>query len=64
MKHKNTPAFYNKTLGEKNIRLKMHTHKLSLDEGIKNLNYDKKVVLESPSLMQQHNFDVLLYEEE
>jgi hypothetical protein len=40
MKHKSAPVVYNKILKEKNIKLKMQTHRMNLDKGIKNLNLD------------------------
>jgi hypothetical protein len=42
-KHKGALTIYNKILGKKNVRLKMQTHMLSLDEGIENLNLDKEL---------------------
>jgi hypothetical protein len=38
----------------------MQTHRLSLDEGVENLN---RVMLESANLMQQHTSDALIQEE-
>jgi len=35
--------YCNKILGEKNIKLKMYTQRLSLNQGIGNLNLDKKI---------------------
>jgi hypothetical protein len=43
MKHKNAPTICCKIPKGKNIRLKMQIHKLSLDEGVKNLNLDKEL---------------------
>jgi hypothetical protein len=43
VKHKGTPIICNKILGKKNVRLKMQTHMLSLNEGVKNLNFDKEL---------------------
>ncbi len=43
VKHKGALVVCNKTLGEKNVRLKMQTHRLSLYKGAKNLNLDKKL---------------------
>jgi hypothetical protein len=36
---------------------------MNLDERIENLSFNKEV-LKSPNSMQQHNFDVLMHEEE
>jgi hypothetical protein len=38
-----TLAICNKIPGKKNIKLKMQIHKLSLDEGIKNLKLDREL---------------------
>jgi hypothetical protein len=43
VKHKGTPAIYNENPREKNIRLKMQTHKLNLDEGVGNLDFKKEL---------------------
>jgi hypothetical protein len=43
MKHKGAPIVCNEILGEKNVKLKMQIHRSSLDEGIENLNLDKKL---------------------
>jgi hypothetical protein len=43
VKHKGAPTVCNKILGKKNIILKMKIHRLSLDEGARNLNLDKEL---------------------
>jgi hypothetical protein len=43
VKHKSALTLSNEIPKEKNIRLKMQTHMLSLDEGIGNLNLDKEM---------------------
>jgi hypothetical protein len=42
-KHKGALTICNKILGENNVRLKMQTHKLSLDEGVENLNLNREL---------------------
>jgi len=64
VKHKGALTIYYEIIRKKNIRLKLQTHKMSLDEGIRNMSLDRKIVVKSPSLMQQQNFDVLMYEKE
>jgi hypothetical protein len=59
-KHISAPIICNEILGEKNVKFKMQTHRLSLDEGVENLN---RVMLESANLMQQHTSDALIQEE-
>jgi hypothetical protein len=43
VKHKGAPSICNKIPREKNVILKMYTHRLSLDEGVRNLNLDKEL---------------------
>jgi hypothetical protein len=43
VKHRGTPIVYNKILIKNNVKLRMQTHKMSLDEKIKNLNLDRKL---------------------
>ncbi len=43
VRHRSTPAIYNKILEEKNVRLKMQTHKMSLNEEVGNLDLDKEL---------------------
>jgi len=42
VKHKGTPAICNEIPRKKNVKLKMQTHSLSLDEEVKNLDLDKE----------------------
>jgi len=43
VKHRSAPTIYNKIPRKKNIILKMQTHKLNLDEEIKNLDFNKEL---------------------
>jgi hypothetical protein len=43
VKHKGALAVCNEILKEKNVRLKMHIHRMNLDERIENLNLSKKL---------------------
>jgi hypothetical protein len=43
VKHKGTPILWNKIIGENNVKLKMQTHKLSLDEEVKNLDLNREL---------------------
>jgi hypothetical protein len=43
MKHKGTPIIYNEIPRNKNVKLKMQTHWLSLDEEVGNMNFDRKL---------------------
>ncbi len=42
----------------------MQTHMLSLDKGVKNLNIDRELCWNHPGLMQEQNYNALMYEEE
>ncbi len=43
VKHKGAPTICNKTPQEKNVKLKILTHRLSLYKGVGNLNLDKEL---------------------
>jgi hypothetical protein len=43
VKHKGALAIWNEILREKNVNLKMQTHKLNLDEEVKNMDVDRKL---------------------
>ncbi len=64
VKHRGVPIVYYKIIGGKNVKLKMQTQRLSLDEGVGNLNFDKRLCWELVDSMQQHNYDALIQKEE
>jgi len=43
VKHKGALIVNNEILKEKNVRLKMQIHRMSLNEGIENLNLNKEL---------------------
>jgi hypothetical protein len=43
VKHKGASVVCNEIVRKKNVKLKMQIHKMSLDEGIENLNLNKKL---------------------
>jgi hypothetical protein len=62
VKHKSAPVVYNEIPIEKNVRLRMQTHRLSLDKK-GDFEPRQRVALESIGLMQQHNYDALIHEQ-
>jgi hypothetical protein len=43
VKHRGTPTICNEIWREKNVIVKKETHKMSLDEEVKNLDLDKEL---------------------
>jgi hypothetical protein len=43
VKHKGAPTIYNEVPREKNIKLKIHTHRLNLDEEVENLDFNREL---------------------
>jgi hypothetical protein len=43
VKHKGALTIYNEIPRKKSVKLKMQTHKMSLDEEVENLDFDKEL---------------------